>query len=257
MFLRSLGRVALAAAILGGLAGEALAQAPAAPGTEGTNVPYIEVFVLKSGPITWFIQIPLSIVVVALVIRYAMLVRRRNLLPDETQQRMVELLKAEQHREAMELAANDPSMLGRLLSAGLHQAPSGFAAMQRAVGEAAEEQSILLLRRIEMLNIIGNISPMIGLFGTVTGMILAFWALVDIVQRGGMTDAAQLAAGIMYALGTTFWGLLVAIPALAAFSWFRGRIESLTDETAAAAEGFLEDFRRAARRQKQTERKTS
>ncbi len=243
MLERRFRQLALAATMCLCLAGPAAAQQRGAPAVGDADVPYLRVFVIRSGPITWFIQIPLSIAVLALIIRYALLVRRKNILPDETRQQIRQFFQAKQYREAMEFAGNDASMLGRLVHSGLHEAPNGYAAMQRAVGESAEDQSIKMLRRIEVLNIIGNISPMIGLFGTVTGMILAFWALVDIVQKGGMTDAAQLAAGIMYALGTTFWGLLVAIPALAAFSWFRSRIDALTDETAMAADELIEVFR--------------
>lgn len=237
-------RIALAVMTCGLLAGVAVAQ-PAAPQTAQSDIPYFYVFIVKSGPITWFIQIPLSVAMLALIVRYALVIRRSMILPAETRQRIDEHFQAKQFREAMDMTAGDPSMLGQLIHSGLRQAANGFAAMQRAVVEAAEEESIKLMRRIEVLNIIGNISPMIGLFGTVTGMIFAFWALVDIVQKGGVTDAAQLAAGIMYALGTTFWGLLVAIPALAAFSWFRGRIDALTDETAAVAEDLMEALRPA------------
>lgn len=249
MLRRAFGRFVLAVVICGGLAGVVQAEQQAAPASANADVPYLYVFVVNSGPITWFIQIPLSIAVLALIIHYAILIRRKNVLPDETRDQFNQFFQAKQYREAMEFADGDVSMLGALVRSALHEAANGYGAMKRAVSDAAEDQSIRLMRKIEVLNIIGNISPMIGLFGTVTGMILAFWALVVIVQKGGVTDAAQLAAGIMYALGTTFWGLLVAIPALAAFSYFRGRIDNLTDETETMAVEMIEVFRHAARKQ--------
>ncbi len=227
----------------------AYAQPAGTPPAADEKVPYLHVFVVNSGPITWFILIPLSIAVLALIIRYAIVIRRKNLLPSEIHEQIDQMFQARQFREAMELAGNDPSLLGQVVHSGLHEAPNGYAAMQRAVNESAEEHSLRILRRVEILNIIGNISPMIGLFGTVTGMILAFWALVTIVQKGGVTDAAQLASGIMYALGTTFWGLLVAIPALAAFSWFRGRVEALTDETVQVASELMQVFKPSSKKQ--------
>ncbi len=139
-------------------------------------------------------------------------------------------------------------MLGQVVHAALTEAPNGFAAMQRSVVETAETRSLGLMRQIEWLNLIGNVAPMIGLFGTVWGMILAFWALVDIVQKGGVTDAAQLAFGIMQALGTTFWGLLEAIPALAAFSFFRNRIDVLTSQCARTAGELIEVFKPGVKR---------
>lgn len=244
-------RWVLMLAIMGCLAGAAHAE-DAAPSAAGEDFSYLHVFVVNAGPICWFIQIPLSIITLALIIRYAIVIRRKTIAPEETLQQMQEFLQAKQYREAIEYADQDVSMLGALLSSALHQASSGFAAMKRAIEEAAEEQSIRIMRRIELLNIIGNISPMIGLFGTVTGMILAFWALVVIVQKGGVTDAAQLAEGIMYALGTTFWGLLVAIPALAAFAIFRGRVDRLTDETVNQAEELIATLRPATKKQPTT-----
>ena len=246
MLTRPLERFALVAVFCACLVGTVFAQQPGAPAAGDMDV--FDVFVKKSGPITWFIQIPLSVATLALIIHYAIQIRRKNLLPDQTREQITQFFQGKQYREAMEFAANDVSMLGRLIHSGLHEASHGYAAMQRAISDAAAEHTIKIMRRMELLNIIGNLSPMIGLFGTVTGMILAFWALVDIVQRGGVTDAAQLAAGIMYALGTTFWGLLVAIPALAGFSWFRGRVDSLAEETASVAEELIEVFRPAAKR---------
>jgi len=86
---------------------------------------------------------------------------------------------------------------------------------------------------IEPLNIIGNVAPMIGLFGTVYGMILAFR---EIVVAGGSPDPVELAAGIGTALTTTFWGLVVAIPALAGYALLRTRLDGLTAEAARSAE---------------------
>jgi biopolymer transport protein ExbB len=81
---------------------------------------------------------------------------------------------------------------------------------------------------------------MIGLFGTVYGMILAFHA---IVQTGGNADPILLAGGISTALTTTFWGLVVAIPALAGYAVLRNRIDAYTTEATLVAEELLNHFR--------------
>ena len=101
------------------------------------------------------------------------------------------------------------------------------------------------MRRIEWLNLIGNISPMIGLFGTVTGMIQAFYELVEISAAGGVTNAAQLADAISLALVTTFWGLAIAIPALAAFAILRNRIDALAADCWLVADQLLEGVGKA------------
>ena len=106
--------------------------------------------------------------------------------------------------------------------------------------QTSDELTTNRLRRIEYLNVLGQVSPMIGLFGTVYGMILAFQA---IVATGGNADPVMLAGGISTALTTTFWGLVVAIPALAGYAIVRNRIDAHTTEATLAAEELLNHFR--------------
>jgi len=87
-----------------------------------------------------------------------------------------------------------------------------------------------------VLNIIGNVAPMLGLLGTVLGMILAF---NEIVSARGIPSPVQLADSIGIALVTTFWGLIVAVPALAVYSFMRNRIDGLSAETALAAQELI------------------
>ena len=111
--------------------------------------------------------------------------------------------------------------------------------------EASEVRTSKLLRRIEVLNVIGNVAPMLGLLGTVYGMIKVF---STIVEEGDMPDASQLANGVGIALVTTFWGLVVAIPALAAYAVIRTRIDSLTSHTMAIAQEAVSTFRPTAKK---------
>src|SRR5690606_31007928 len=95
--------------------------------------------------------------------------------------------------EAIEYAQGDPSYLAALINAALGEASNGYPAMERAIEEEADSGISKMLRPLEFLNVMGNVSPMLGLFGTVYGMILAFQQLV---AAGGRPDPAQLAAGI-------------------------------------------------------------
>ncbi len=122
--------------------------------------------------------------------------------------------------------------------------------MRNAFFESLEEQSTGLLRKIEWLNLIGNVSPMVGLFGTVFGMIKLFNA---IVLAGGQPQPAQLAEGISVALVTTFWGLLIAIPALGIYGIFRNRIESLMSGAVVDVENIMPEIARSLKKQKQVE----
>ncbi len=117
--------------------------------------------------------------------------------------------------------------------------------------DASAEQAARFFRRIEYLSVIGTIAPMLGLLGTVWGMMLAFLEF----KAKANVQAADLAPGIAHALVTTFIGLVVAIPAFAAFAYFRNRIDELVAASAQLAEHVFADYRRnqaLRRRKKQT-----
>ena len=166
--------------------------------------------------------------------------RRATLVPEDTQQQIQSMLSEKRYREAIEYAETDPSYLGQVISAGLGEASNGYSAMERAIEESADYETTRLLRPIEYLNVLGNIAPMMGLFGTVYGMIRAFQSLVE---SGGKPDPGKLAAGISTALVTTFWGLIVAMPALTAYALIRNRMDALTSEGLIMAEELIRPFR--------------
>ncbi len=95
-------------------------------------------------------------------------------------------------------------------------------------------------RAVEILSILGAVGPMMGLFGTVYGMIKAFWTLVEI---GGSPDPSDLAEGISTALVTTFWGLVVGIPAVAGYALIRNKIDALGAEVIFEADRLIGQFR--------------
>jgi len=161
------------------------------------------------------------------------------------------LLAEKKYRDAIEFAKNDGSYLGKLASAALNEAANGYGAMERAIEEAGDAETTRLLRPLEYLNVLGNIAPMLGLFGTVYGMIVAFQQLV---AAGGSADPQNLAAGISTALVTTFWGLVVAMPALAAYSLIRNKVDALTAEGLIMAEELISPFKPGSK--KSSEKRT-
>jgi len=202
---------------------------------KGVTVSLGEVFFIQRHPATrevewlgsaivWLLLV-LSMVSLALMGSFAWENRREAISPGDLFVRARSLLRENRLEEALELARARPSFLGEILIAGLGESGAGRVAMARASAQASEERTVHRLRRLEPLNIIGNVSPMIGLFGTVYGMILAFR---EIVAAGGTPDPVGLAAGIGTALVTTFWGLVVAIPALAVFAVLRNRLDEMT-----------------------------
>lgn len=194
-----------------------------------------EQFFVAGGLLVWLVLLPLSLVVVKLSVENCLMIRRIKLLPVGLMERVEKLIKGNQSIEPLR---KEESLLGKTIYVGLAERSNGRVAMENAMAEMLEQETTHLLRKIEWLNIIGNVAPMIGLFGTVWGMIDAFNA---IVQAGGQPEPANLAGGISVALVTTWWGLVVAIPALAVYGFLRNKIDILAAEAAVTAEELLRD----------------
>ena len=247
---RRLALVGLVAGLCLWMGGAVFAQEAEVPAIDADGVGEVQTirvfdhFVKKGGVITWAVLMPLSVIMMALVIDNALAIRQKVVMPPDVKEHIEAQLSKRQFRQVVDLTSDEPSMLSFVIHSSLNEAAHGYAAMQRALEEAVEERVARLLRKIELLNVIGNISPMIGLFGTVFGMIVAFQTLVE---SGGQPDPGKLAGGISVALVTTFWGLLVGIPALTAFAVFRNRIDGLSAECALMCEAMLHVFRPGAR----------
>ncbi|MGH8453797.1 MAG: MotA/TolQ/ExbB proton channel family protein [Nevskiales bacterium] len=115
------------------------------------------------------------------------------------------------------------SPLGRVLAAGLVNRDHDWAVIRESIEEAGRHVVHDLGRYLNMLGTIAAISPLLGLYGTVLGMIQTFGA----ITTAGVGDASALAGGISVALLTTAFGLTVAIPALILYRYLRGRVDSL------------------------------
>lgn len=196
-------------------------------------------FIISGGPIVWFVLMPLSVVLCYLVIDIGLLLRRKHILPPNVRNEVMNIIQ----RGSIASARDTLSTRKDLLSVAIYRAISYIATtksylhLQTVTAESLEEKTLELMRRVEWLNIVGNVSPMVGLFGTVFGMIKTF---NSIVVAGGQPRADQLAGGISVALVTTFWGLLIAIPALAIYGYYRNRVEVLASEAAIEAETLLQ-----------------
>ncbi len=175
----------------------------------------------------------LSLTAAYLVFEHLMTIRRNELMPDGLCEQVRELLMAGRLAEADQSCRQQPSFLAFVLLNGLSEAEGGWSAVEKAMEDAAAEQSARLFRKIEYLSVIGNLAPMVGLLGTVTGMIIAFQ---QVASTQGAAGAADLAEGIYQALVTTVGGLIVAIPSLGAFAVFRNRLDQLVAEAAYLAQ---------------------
>lgn len=241
---RNWSRWILAAAIFAAVAAPLQAQdPPGAPKAKTTSV--FEIYFFSGdafGIAQIWLLVVMSIATVALTMKHTMDNRLSVVIPDEMIAEYEELLEQKQFREAIERAATDESPFGQMVHASLSQAANGYAAMEQAIGETADLIASKRSRSLELLNVLGATGPMIGLFGTVYGMIVAFQALVD---AGGQPNPADLAKGISTALVTTFWGLIVGIPAVAAVAMIRAKIDDLMLEATIRVEALIVQFQPA------------
>ena len=148
-------------------------------------------------------------------------------------------MNEKKYQDAYDMAKADESMLGNVLSAGLAKLSSGYAPAIEAMQEVGEEETMKMQHRLSHIALIGTISPMIGLFGTVHGMISSFYT---IATAGATPDPADLAGGISKALLTTLIGLAIAIPAIAVFNILRNRVDRLVLEVGVLSEGLMSRF---------------
>ncbi|MGQ9913124.1 MAG: MotA/TolQ/ExbB proton channel family protein [Thermogutta sp.] len=197
--------------------------------------------ILKAGGTVGFLIILLSLATVALAVEQALTLRKPILIPEALAAEVRSALAARDGKKAVELCRQQPCLLSHVLLAGIAEMEAGWSEMEKAVEDALAEQSARLLRKVEYLSVIGNLAPMLGLLGTVVGMILAFRT---VAETQGAARAADLAEAIYLALVTTVEGLIVAIPALALYAYFRNRTDEVTAEAASLAQRTLLPLKR-------------
>jgi biopolymer transport protein ExbB len=191
------------------------------------------------GPLYSAIFLILSFALVAFFVMDVLSSRREFLLPSQLIEGFESHLNAKRYQEAYELAKNDDSFLGKVLSAGLARISSGYPQAIEAMQEVGEEENMRLEHRLSYLALIGTISPMFGLLGTVDGMVQAF---AVIAQSTVTPKPAELAQGIMTALVTTLVGLWLAIPAICAFNILRNQTNRHVLEVGIVSENLMSRF---------------
>ena len=226
---------------------------PPAAAAERPPAPTVEVAqMFKDGGAIGYIIVALSLIMLALIFEHLLTIRRGTLMPPGMSEDIQRLIQAGQFKVAEERCRASSSLLGYLLGAGLSEVELGYSAVEKAMEDAAAEQSARLMRKIEYLSIISTVAPMLGLMGTVWGMILAFMEF----ERKANPQVSELAPGIYKALVTTLFGLIVAIPAIAAFGYFRNRIDELIAQTALSAEHVFAEYKRSILLRKREERRS-
>ncbi len=201
----------------------------AAAPLEGEGVSWLEM-IHRGGAVGYFI-LGLSIVALALVLVHFAQIRRKALMPPGQVEDVEALLAKGDVAGALQycLQPEHDSYLLRILAPGLTRyQKSSFGAFEikTAIEEAGEDQTARLYRSTDALGVIGAIAPLLGLLGTVLGMVGAFEA----ISLSAVSNHEALASSISMALVTTVMGLILAIPCIALFTYFRNRIDAFASE---------------------------
>ncbi|MEZ6056596.1 MAG: MotA/TolQ/ExbB proton channel family protein [Planctomycetaceae bacterium] len=205
---------------------------------------------LRAGGIIGYVILALSVAMVALIVEHLLSIRRSSMMPLRLIEESHQLITSGQLQNAEQLCRQQSSFVGYVVAAGLQEVSLGYPAVEKAMEDAATEQSARLFRKIEYLSVIGTLAPMLGLMGTVWGMIQAFGEF----SAKANPQVAEFAPGISHALVTTLMGLCVAVPALGAFALFRNRIDEMVAESSLAAEHVMSPLKRALIERKKTSR---
>jgi biopolymer transport protein ExbB len=179
----------------------------------------------KGGPLMYPIAL-CSLLSLAVILERIIALQRRKVIPPQVFKELQNCWKRGEIHAILPLCEQSESSLTRILAAGFRRIDLGLLETERAIEAAGQHEVSLLTANLRMLGAVGVITPMLGLLGTVTGMIKAF----ENIAQSGAGNPNLVASGIAEALTTTAAGLIVAIPSLAAYHFFRGRIDRLIYE---------------------------
>lgn len=230
------------------------AEAPAEPAAPAANPPSAKPVTNQPGPpkisaLRWAFEalgirytvafLAISFTFVALLVMNILSCRRENFCPAHLVDGFESHLNEKRYQEAYDMAKADDSFLGRILSSGLAKLNLGYPQAIEAMQEVGEEENMKLEHRLGYLALIGTISPMVGLLGTVDGMIMSFSVIANSTST---PKPYELAKGISTALFTTLVGLLIAIPAMTLYNILKNRFARQVLEVGIVSEGLMSRF---------------
>lgn len=214
----------------------AAGAAEGAPAAEGEGDSLLEL-INKGGPVVYVIGL-FSIVAIAVAVERVVSLRRNRIIPPDFMDGLSKAFGPAGNDLAGALAycERTPSPLANVVRAGVLKLGRRLEIVEKAVEDAAGREADRMRRGLETLAMVGSISPLLGLLGTIYGMISAFRTAAD----QGLGRAEVLATGIYEALVTTAAGLTVAVPTLLLYHFFVGRVERLTEEIESVGNQFLD-----------------
>jgi len=181
-----------------------------------------------SGPMgiaLWLAILAASIAGIYLIIDSFVKTREKKIMPPELVAKVRESMENGDLAAAMEHCRNEPGVMANILMAGFSNVEEGFDVIQDTINATADLESEKLLQKVTYLSVVSNLAPMLGLMGTVQGMIYAFDTLSR--MQAGAAQQQMLAMNISQALYTTMAGLSVAVPAVAFYYYFRNQANNI------------------------------
>ncbi|NBQ56186.1 MAG: MotA/TolQ/ExbB proton channel family protein [Verrucomicrobia bacterium] len=180
--------------------------------------------IIHEGGVVMYILIIASIMIMAFTIEAIIKIRQARLAPPAVLAQLRDAIISGNYPTAYQVCVSNPCYLSRIVQAGLERLGRGRDAAEKVMGEVTAKELNGIKSNIQYLSVIGVVSPMVGLTGTVVGMIKAF----ETLGSSGAADPSKLAGNISEVLVATGTGLFVAIPAFVLYYVFRNRIQTVS-----------------------------
>ncbi|WP_237729350.1 MotA/TolQ/ExbB proton channel family protein [Schlesneria paludicola] len=196
-------------------------------------------WMIRASGIFGFLIMLVSFAMVAIIMMIALQLRRENYLPASFIEEFEQQLQAKDYQGAYESAKSSDSFIGRILAAGMGRLSRGYEEAVEQMQQVGEDETMSMEHKIGYLALIGSIAPMLGLLGTVQGMVLSFQVIANSTTS---PKPSELADGIATALFTTLEGLVVAIPAIIFYSLYKNRLARFLMECGFVADNLMKNF---------------
>lgn len=231
------------AQLISAIVAQTAGETPAVAATSNaTQIQSMWDFLVKGGPV----MIPIglcSLAALTVVVERLVTVRRSVIIPPNFLTGLKSTMSSGA-KQALEYCKARPSPVARVFAAGLKRLHEPTELMERHIQEAGEREAMKMRKHLRALAVIASLAPLLGLLGTITGMIKAFQTVAASAEALGKTE--MLATGIYEAMITTAAGLIVAIPAMVCYHWLVARIDRLVMEIDQMTVEFVEDVTQPA-----------
>jgi biopolymer transport protein ExbB len=197
-------------------------------------------WMIRTSGIFGFLIMLVAFIMVANIMTIGLQLRRENFLPPSFVEQFEQRLQAKDYQGAYDVAKESDSLIGRILSRGMSRVGTSVEEAEAGMQQVGEDESLAMEHKISYLALISSIAPMLGLLGTVTGMVYSLQAIATASPRPN-----ELADGIATALFTTLEGLVVAVPAIVFYTLYRNRLARFLMECGFVATDMMKRFPKA------------